>query len=320
MDASSQVQLPESYRCYQEMVDEYVDWLVTLGQASKVRHLGGEASSKDRGQVEGVIGEAGAWAWLGRHAAEVDLYKPETETSDPGTCRAPDFLINQSERPALVEVGAMFSDGVVNRTGLERHCTPGAKHYQTLTTSICRVVKKKAPQLGSTTHPALVIATCINFEAAMVAMATCHLDELLIGRTVIQGSFDPDRGEVSGPLQERMTIEGSLFLDPSDVTGIRKNVSGVIVLNLSTHPEPLAMGVLNPCAVRPFDPEGLPAACFGSLDPWPPKQVLKTVWRTATGLPCDDDSSKQRSRAEARQRLIDQGLGDWLDELDGLTS
>lgn len=300
------VGLPETYQPYQNMVNQYAAWLLSEGHSDKVNNLRGEAQSKDLGQVEGVIGEAGAWQWLAAHTETVQV----NETRSSG---GPDFLVNGPTAPTLVEVSVMSSQKVESKTGLAREITPGAKHYGTLTTCVKQLAQRKAHQLVNAQHPALVIAACVSSEAAGVAMATHHLDELLIGRTEIRGRFDPQQGEVQLPLQEEVTLEGSVFLDSSTLKAVRKNISALVILNLSTYPEPVAKGVINPGAVRPFDDSVLSSVCFGRLEPWPLTPQSNVVWRRACGQPCDHESEKKRLASEAERRLRDAGFGSFLE-------
>jgi hypothetical protein len=297
-----------SFDAYRESIVAYRKWLEGQRVEACKRYLDRLADPND-GREEGAVCEAVAWDWLASRC-RVTLFESETDGG-------PDFRCHCKAGDFLVEVGALTIDAGSTATGLDHDARTGPKHYSTATRAIKARVMKKAEQIGKQGLPAIVFVPTLHFEISAVATSTHHLEELLIGATVISGVYDHDTGTVEMAESEVATLDHPLFMQSRTGMPLRRNISAVVVGGFGPlPPQCVVRGVLNQNAIRPFDPMCLPDLCCGRIEPWPPGKSVSVAWQLANGQLCDDDSEHVRHQAAVERRLRRQGLGGLLDEIE----
>lgn len=260
---------PLDIRRWAESVGPYAEWL-NQNDFSAARQWFLRLRSNDPALVEGAVAEAVAWSFLVR---KVDCITPGNLSTG-----GPDFRCESAGGAFYVEVTNLSRSVVTERTHLSEELANGWRHYGDLTGLIKREVSGKAPQGRHLGVPYLVFATTLHMQASIVCVSRAHVAHVLHSTTAISGDFDPDRGEVRGPLREITRMELSTFTRAFTVDPARRNVSGVLVGGFGTYPDVRVLGVRHPDPVHTFDPDLLEGVPFFEFALWPPDPRVMTRW------------------------------------------
>lgn len=249
-------------------ISPYADWLKEL-EPEAARHWDLRLNSPDLGSVEGAVAEAVAWDFL---VHRVDRIAPGKLSTG-----GPDFRCESAGRTFHVEVTNLSRSAVVERTGLAEDLD-GWRHYGDLTGLIKSEVSKKAAQGRNLGVPYLVFVTTLHWTASVICVDRAHVAHVLHSTTAISGDFDPDQGEVVGPLRQVTRMELSAFTNRFSADPARRNVSGVLVGGFGTYPDVRVLGVSHPDPVHPFESSILQDVPFFEFEVWPPDPRIVTRW------------------------------------------
>jgi hypothetical protein len=292
---------------YREAIVRYRKWLDQLSCSACGRFLTRIGSTNDA-TVEGALGEALAWNWLGPRSSEIHVNEHESEGGV-------DFVCTNADRRYYVEVSTLTIATVTSETGLQHLPSGGAQNYGDLTRAVMRKVISKAAQASGLDKPYLLFVPTVHFQASAITLSTHHLQHILVGHTGIGGKFDPEEGAIAGGFHHMAMLDSPAFFKPKTLEPVRRHMSAVLVGGFGIRPpECRVRGVIHPDPLRPFDRACLPDTCFGRLDPWPPANGLHVVWERADGTPCDEKTERERRQREAEMRLRKAGFGPHLDE------
>lgn len=246
----------------------YADWLDRLDPAA-ARHWALRLRSPELASVEGAVAEAVAWDFLSHR---VDLISPGALATG-----GPDFRCEKAGFTFYVEVTNLTRSVVTEWTGLSEELT-GPRNYGDLTGLIKREVSGKAGQGRNLGAPYLVLVTTLHGMASHICVDRAHVAHVLHSTTAISGDFDPDRGEVVGPLRQITRMELSTFTKQFSVDPARRNVSAVLVGGFGTYPDVRVLGVSHPDPARPFDSSLLHDVPFFEFTAWPPDPRIIARW------------------------------------------
>jgi hypothetical protein len=213
-----------------------------------------------------------------------------------------DFQCHSNERSFFVETTTITIPIATSRTGLSHGIEDsGPKFYGT---AIKNEVIQKSKQVAGLDRPALIFVTTLHWELSAIGLQTHHLEELLVGSSVITASLSRETGSAVGSPRNEATFDHSLFFESRTNVPRRQHFSGVLVGGFGLLPPDCQVkGVLHPQPARPFDPRCLSDACFGSIQPWPLSAQSRIIWRKACGTLCDDEAETEQRLEKARRRL-----------------
>ncbi|HMN41870.1 MAG TPA: hypothetical protein PKE29_13580 [Phycisphaerales bacterium] len=289
---------------YREVIIAYRKWLEAQRPSACKRFLS-RLESPSSIHVEGAVGEAAAWNWLDPRCDSIELNESDAHGGA-------DFRCVGNGASFLVEVTTITIPTASDRTGLSHSSKhTGPKYYGTATAAIKQEIVSKAKQVSGHTVPVLVFVTTLHWEVSAIGLQTHHLEELLIGSSVITSTINRLTGDSVGPIRNEATFDHSLFFATRTNLPLRRHISGVLVGGFGLRPpECVVRGVLHPDPARPFDPRGLTDACFGSIRPWPLTKQSRVVWRKSNGDGCDDATEQEERIEKARRNLHAAGLWD----------
>jgi len=217
------------------------------------------------GDYEAGLCEAAVRRLLQRHAIVIEPNEDLT-----GSEQRPDFRCTKAQGTFFVEVACIPIDKVIEETGLPYPSQPGARNYRHLNDAIFKTCKGKAPQCGTVIEPTLVAVGTFHADASALCFQRKFGNMLLTGETSLSWLVDTRTGSGVGDTFQTTGLFSAPFLRPQQPAPLqigeaRTSISAVLLCGLAFDP-PRTLGILHPCAARPFDCRFLPDIDFGQVE------------------------------------------------------
>jgi hypothetical protein len=223
-------------------------------------------------QVEARVAEAIAWDWL---VHRVDSMASGSRADGP----RPDFRCRVGDRSFSLEVVNICRSAMTEVTGLEDGEIVRFKRYGSAADRLHKAIQDKAGQGLHVQEPYFVFVTTLHRNGSQLLVDRRHLEVVLHSPTSIRGWFDPDRGEVVGPVYEASGFRRAAFTKSGEILPWRRHVSGVLFGPFGLYPQGVRVhGILNPEATHSFDPRLLADAPFCRFLVWPPDPRIVVAW------------------------------------------
>ena len=260
---------------WRELVEEHRAWLSKFAAP-----YGSKWEKSFRADRQSAMNEASVRRLLQSQRIFVEPYEGLTNER-----RSPDFRCVAASGHFYVEAACVLESTATRRTKIDQR-ESGFRPFDTrgMNKKIVSICNKKARQCANLDAPALVAIGTFHFSAGVITLEKPLLNSLLVP-TKIGWTIDPRTGCQVGDSYLTTDLEGTPFdqrISAGHVNAIRKPISGLLLCNVSTSPIQ-CRGILNPNAVRAFDPTMLPRIEFGSREFDGRSKAFRIAWRSADG-------------------------------------
>lgn len=269
-DIDAQPLPPPDVQRWAPSIEAYATWLEREDFAAARRWASALRDGASE-HVEAAIGEAVAWDWLSNRVDSIELaLVPDA--------KSPDFRCQWNRDVFFVEVSNLSRHAMTEACGMPDHGlfsgfrgSPAVRlHREILNNS------EKGLGLGS---PYLVFVTTLHWNGSVLLTDRLELASVLHSREFIQGTYDPERGEVVGNLRNVTDFRRAAFTQTRSTRSMRNQVAGALFGPFGFYPDGVDVhGILNPEATHQFDPAILPDVPFARFAVWPPDPHVVIEW------------------------------------------
>lgn len=212
---------------------------------------------------EAALCEAAVRRLLQAHGITVEPNEDLVGKAPAGTEARPDFRCSRPEGAFFVEATCISIVTVVKQTGLPHPLQPVAQSYGNLNHAIFGKSFKKYRQCSETNLPTLLAVGTFHQSSALL-MSRKFADMLLTGKPSLSWTVDTETGPGIGEVFQTTGLRSAPFLKPGSLGGARTSLSGLLLCGFG-YSSPYVLGILHPCAARPFDRRLLPGIPFGEV-------------------------------------------------------
>ena len=202
-----------------------------------------------------------------------------------GNSKAPDFRCKRGSSHFYVEVRSISLQQATKISGLcDEATSQTASNPTSLNDKIFEICKEKAVQCSHADAPVLLAIATAHSSAAMLSFSPPYPDMILCGKTTMTVSLNRETLKAENGVRLDSELYSAGFLKPDRGDGIesaRSSISGLLLcgITLGRSPEEMwVVGLLNPSAQRPFDPQLLPSIKFGAVEVDRGTGQLRTQW------------------------------------------
>lgn len=294
-----------------DSIRKFADWLAH-SDLTAAKKWSKRLRSSDDSQAEGAIGEAVAWSYLSSRCDRIEL-------GDIPGVGGPDFICHFGESRFAVEVQVMLRAVASEKSGLpDTDLHRG--WYSKLTKQIRDRVRTKHDQAATVNIPVLVFVITLHWNASHACFRRDDVESVMSSSPQISWKWSPETGESVGDPYQSVRLKDSAFLSPKrtegdSIVGVCPSISGFLLGGFGVEAQSVRVyGGLNPVAEYPFDPACLSDIPFCSFARWPVNETIQLEWTI---------TAEQEDRAElaaVRKRLIENGAGRFLEELDHMAA